>query len=368
MRIGILSMQRVHNYGSFLQAYALKSILENMGHTVLFIDIEQTASPNPMQPETALKKLLSKREYIDRYLIKRYLFSKKNAELDRMFQETQQHYLGILPNEEKVSAQNCDAVVIGSDEVFNCEPNSKWGVSCQRFGDIPDVTTFSYAASCGYTSVSDIAESDHAVIESALGKMKMVSVRDQNTLDFVKHFHIQNAMVNLDPVFIYSFDAEIQEAEALGYPTEPYMIVYAYHNRIDDKKEIATIKKYAKKHGLKTIAIGGSLPWCDEFVVIQPFQVLAWFKHASCIVTDTFHGSVMAAKLNKPFAVFVRDSNRNKLSDLLMRVAVEEHRVDVIQDLEEVLDKPVDYQLTNKIIETERERAIQYLYSVLRID
>lgn len=37
IRIGILSMQRVANYGSFLQAYALKSIFENQGCLCSFI-------------------------------------------------------------------------------------------------------------------------------------------------------------------------------------------------------------------------------------------------------------------------------------------------------------------------------------------
>ncbi|MDE5599568.1 MAG: hypothetical protein K2I49_01380, partial [Ureaplasma sp.] len=32
-------MQQVPNYGSFLQAYGLKSVLENLGHHVNFIDI-----------------------------------------------------------------------------------------------------------------------------------------------------------------------------------------------------------------------------------------------------------------------------------------------------------------------------------------
>ena len=42
MKIDILSMQRVYNYGSFLQAYGLKKLIENKGdHTVSFIDIEQ---------------------------------------------------------------------------------------------------------------------------------------------------------------------------------------------------------------------------------------------------------------------------------------------------------------------------------------
>ena len=40
--VGILSMQRVLNYGSFLQAYALKQLLlKNGADEVCFIDIEK---------------------------------------------------------------------------------------------------------------------------------------------------------------------------------------------------------------------------------------------------------------------------------------------------------------------------------------
>ena len=40
MRVGIISMQRVYNYGSFLQAYALKKTVESLGHECEFIDIK----------------------------------------------------------------------------------------------------------------------------------------------------------------------------------------------------------------------------------------------------------------------------------------------------------------------------------------
>ena len=40
MLIGILSMQRVCNYGSFLQALSLKMQFEALGHEVHFIDIQ----------------------------------------------------------------------------------------------------------------------------------------------------------------------------------------------------------------------------------------------------------------------------------------------------------------------------------------
>ena len=39
-RAGILSMQRIYNYGSFLQAFGLKSILESLGCDVQFVDYE----------------------------------------------------------------------------------------------------------------------------------------------------------------------------------------------------------------------------------------------------------------------------------------------------------------------------------------
>lgn len=38
MEVGIMSVQRVENYRSFLQAYGLKIEIEKLGHTVQFVD------------------------------------------------------------------------------------------------------------------------------------------------------------------------------------------------------------------------------------------------------------------------------------------------------------------------------------------
>ena len=37
IKAGILSMQRIYNYGSFLQAYGLKEILKELGCDVEFV-------------------------------------------------------------------------------------------------------------------------------------------------------------------------------------------------------------------------------------------------------------------------------------------------------------------------------------------
>ena len=37
-KVGIMSMQRIANYGSFLQAYALKQLIEELNCEVQFVD------------------------------------------------------------------------------------------------------------------------------------------------------------------------------------------------------------------------------------------------------------------------------------------------------------------------------------------
>lgn len=357
MIVGILSMQRVINYGSFLQAYALKCELEKMGNDVKFVDIE---SDTELDFKSKVIGIFKKFQLIDRYLLRRIIDSKKNRALNDVLLCAQEKYLGL--DKSRMRSDSCEAVVIGSDEIFNCDSNSVWGINGQRFGDIDNVNfCVSYAASCGYTGIENIRAEDKKTIEKGLKKLSHISVRDRNTFNFVKEMSGRTANYNLDPVLVYDFCKELELGEKEGLPTEPYMVVYAYHNRIDDKVEINSIRNYAKNNGLKTIAIGGSLPWCDDFAVLTPFQVLAYFKNAKCIVTDTFHGTVISAKFNKPVAVIVRDSNYNKLHDLVERLHIQQHVYRKGDNLEAILQTADSYDSCNMEIERGIKDARQYL-------
>ena len=50
-KVGIISMQRIRNYGSFMQAYGLKSMIEDLGHSVEFVDY--TVEPCLVSDESA---------------------------------------------------------------------------------------------------------------------------------------------------------------------------------------------------------------------------------------------------------------------------------------------------------------------------
>lgn len=362
MKIGIISMQRVKNYGSLLQAFALKRMLEQRGHEVSFIDIKVGADAVTPSRIKRFSFMIKKILLVDKYFFKRVEYSKKNKELDRKFEIYQKDYL--LVDKPQLSVDGLDAVLIGSDEIFNCSSKSDIGIDGQRFGLIEgDAFSASYAASCGATSLLDTSENDKQVITRALNNMKAISVRDTNTARFVRNLTGKKPVENLDPVLIYDFKKELNIVKSS--PREPYMVVYAYHNRINTKAEIQAIKGYAKKRGLKTIAIGGSLPWCDEFVVLDPFEVLSYFKNAECIVTDTFHGTVIATKFNKRVAILIRTNNFNKLDDLTRRLCIQKNVAHDASEIERILDNTdFDYSESNEIIDKGKKAALCYFTDI----
>ena len=349
MNIGILSMQKILNYGSFLQAFSLKKQLESRGHDVYFVDIlpgRQIVKQNVNQS--------------DRYALKRiehYFFSKimaRNHIAD---------YKTYLETDKKLPAgEKFDLVIIGSDEVFNATTPSPWGFTKQLFGCVENAKrVVTYAASCGHTDYQ--AAENCGIVEEIRHSMKnlqAVSVRDQNTWEFVRSITGKEPELHLDPVFISDYDAYIPEFKM----RKPYLLVYAYANRISSEQEIQAIKQYAKENGLKTVSVGMQQRWCDENITASAFELLAFVKNAACIVTDTFHGTVFSIKYNKRFAVLVRDSNRNKLAGLLKQFSLDSRIIENPEELRTIMEKPLDFVTTNAYIAAQRQRSEAYLEQV----
>lgn len=352
MKIGILSMQRVENHGSFLQSYALKSILRNLGHEVVFLDIKKGELIASAEADEYHSE---KRKYTPQEFLGRLLVKIKSQKQKNLFKKEQKEYLNL--SEYDSSDEICDVAIIGSDEVFNCTTNAKWGLSTQLFGDIKNAEkTITYAASCGGTTYESVPEKYHGQISQALNKLSAVSVRDGNTFRFVKSYYKGKIEEHLDPVLIYDFEKEIKQPKI----NMPYLLVYSYQNRIQKKAEIESIKSFAAARGLKTVAAGIFQYWCDYNIPADSFEVLGYFQNADYIVTDTFHGSVMSIKFHKDFTVFVRESNQNKLLDLLKKFNLDDRCVKFPSELLESAKK-IDYSSINNKIEYEKQRTIDYL-------
>lgn len=96
----------------------------------------------------------------------------------------------------------------------------------------------------------------------------------------------------------------------------------------------------------------------------SPFEVIAYFKNADCIVTDTFHGTIFSVITHSNFAVFVRGNgygNSEKLRDLLGKLDLKDCIIHIPEEINKILDRDIDYSKTDLVIKEEREKTQSYL-------
>lgn len=353
-KIGIMSMQRITNYGSFLQAYGLKQIIESLGYDVEFVDYEYEGClvVNSKKNIKKLKKLL--------HINKTIKIKKEWKKFESCYKLYLLKYFNIT-NKLNIRPNDIKKLVIGSDEVFNCMQESPVGYSRELFGrNYENIDVISYAASFGYTSIDMIKEMQiDAELFNMLTKFKDISVRDKNSYDIIIKLGLRKPKTNFDPVLIANYDTTKK------VDIENYIIVYTYPGRLN-KEEEKTIKKFAKKYNKKIVSLGFYQQIADINLYIDPLDVFSYFKNADYVITDTFHGTIFSVKSNSNFCTIIRNSNKNKLQDLLKKLNQEDRIITNIQEIEELYHKDINYSYTNKIISAEREKSINYLIKNLK--
>ena len=353
--IGIMTMHRIVNYGSFLQAYGLKKTISSLGYNTRFIDYKYEKTIIEIK-KNYLKKIINN---INIYMY----FQKKKIQktFKTEYKKYISKYLGV--NDEHDYSHGIDTLVIGSDEVFNCLQNYPVGYSKNLFGvGYEDCNVITYAASFGHTDYKKLKEYNiDEEIAKYLNNINKLSVRDQNSYNTIKELTGINSLIHLDPVLISDYDEEIGKVKI---EDNNYIIIYAYTGRLT-KKEEKYIKRFAKKYNKKIISIGFYQRIADKNLIIDPFEVLAYFKNADYVITDTFHGTIFSIKMQTKFCTIIRESNNNKLSYLLQKLNHEKQQLKSIEDIEKKYNDSIDFTKSNNIIKEEREKTITYLKEYL---
>lgn len=365
--VGIMSMQRIANYGSFLQAYALKSMIEELGHTVQFVDYHIGAPVIRDDSESSNKLTRMVKKGVETFHSHAPL-SHKLAFISykRNYASKYLPLLGVTegPNYNPF----LDYMVIGSDEVFNCiQKNTNVGFSPELFGAGNNAgKVITYAASFGNTTIGKLREYGKAEeIAGYLNDIAAISVRDSNSGSIVQELTSREPDYHLDPVLAYDYFGKCNQIPEINVG-EKYLILYAYSGRITDA-EADWIESYAKRKGLKVYAIGGVQKCADRFIDCSPFEVLAYFRNAEEVITDTFHGSIFSVISQRPFTTIVRKSvgngygNEEKLTDLLERLGLTRRMTFNVKETERINQEKPDYAGVQACLEEQRRRTKVYL-------
>lgn len=360
MKIRIITHHAVLNHGALLQLYGLKQVLSKYDSGVCALDYKKNYDFLEDYADLKYNISLKSIPYYMGYLKEKGLGKtihniKKKSILDRFSKD--EHLVG----EYYSRCKDLDVVFIGSDEVFSIEPGLNpffWGMG------VPANYVYAYAGCFGPTDIEFIKQKyAEEYIKAGIKRFNEISVRDLNSQDIIYELSDKKVAQVCDPVILYGY---IQEKKTFTRPMkEKYLLVYSYDNNMNDIMENRYILEYAHKIGVKVISVGFYHKWCDKSVNVNPIELLQWVSYAECVVTDTFHGTVISMVMNTPFATKVR-GNRHKLGYLLLEYKLEEREINEFSDLQRVFSQKIDFDSLNNIMEKKRKEGLLYIENCLR--
>lgn len=339
LRVGILTFHYGINHGSYLQSYALFKTLENLGHNVEIINYGNF-----------MRRL---REYKVFLITKNIKTLINNMRKIRKFKKSHKKFkLGKpLFTHKEVQRKHYDAIVIGSDEVWNFNnPLFNFNYDPIYFGHNLSVNKIiAYAPSFGNVSVK--SKVPQGVIEG-LKRFNAVSVRDENSQRIIEKILGYKPDIVLDPTFLYNFDGEEIEP-----PYKNYILVYATGLK---QKYIEKLKEFGRKQNKKIISIGYKNNWCSiNVITLDPFEWLGYFKNADYVITNTFHGSIYSVIYKKQFISIPHRSKKNKIMSFAKLLSLKNIFID--GDLSLLLNKRVEYDKVIEKIDFLQKKSIKYL-------
>ena len=358
MKIGLLTHYLVNNQGAQLQLLSMCRYLEESGHQVYILTYDKNFDFDKDEKKKNSASILHFPYYVKEYLFKKGIgltvFNVRKA----MKHKRALKGFEFLPYD----TYDVDAVIIGSDEVFSID------VGCNKmmYGHGIKVPSIAYAPSFGRSTTELLKEFGvYALIRDGLINMFMLSARDTHTQVMIKEMTGRDVPLVCDPALLYDGDSYCVPVKEIR---KKYLLVYSYDRHMVEPDEIESIKTYARRHGLITVSCGTYHSWCDRNLVCNAEEWYSYFRKASYVLTDTFHGSVVAMKNHCNLAVYIRESiNSYKLRSLLSETDLEERILPQIsvENLERVFSIGIDYNKVEEKIGEMRKHSEEYLLTAL---
>lgn len=350
MKVGVLTFHKCVNYGSYWQARCLVEWLESRGHEVELMDhdcpcVRKAEARCALQPKLPLR---TPQHELKGYAKKarRFVEAVGRLPLSRRF-----------PLHDPGFARSYDAVIVGSDEVWNFR-HPWYGSKPIFFGDgLMAPRLVSYAASFGNHGAGDGISPLWA---RKLERFSALSVRDRNSFDLVRSGTRREPELVVDPCLLYPAPAR-PERTAGG----KYALVYG-HGFPAWLKSAA--RRWSERAGVRLVSIGYSNDFADEQRISEgPAEFAELVAGTSAVLTNFFHGCIFALLNGKPWATVPSDYRSIKIPDLASMVGADRRLVDETtgdQRFAELLGTPVSRSVLSRIDEL-HARSETYLDEAL---
>lgn len=373
-KVGIITMHRVKNYGSALQAYATQYVVEKLGYECEIIDYQY---PNVYQFERGYYH-----DPVWKFIIKSNLWWlrskwRKHNKLKYRFKQFYKNFLKLSsffdsPQSIRSAPPAYDIYLTGSDQVWN--PKYAKGDTVFLLDFVTSKKKIAYAASFA----SDKLEGQFAnSFKPLLQQYEAISVRESGGKKIIKDLLEKDVPVVLDPTLLLDAD-EWSRLSAMGSrhlcQGQQYILVYMLDYAFDPSPAIYDIiHKLQEQTSYEVISIGR----LDEHRISPyktvreagPLEFLQLFRHASYVITSSFHGTAFAINFGIPFFPVVSPSsiNDDRQISLLRSLGIEKCAIPADVDMNTLeLDRIAEIsQQGNASLQELRKESIGCLKQML---
>lgn len=361
-KIYIITLHRVYNFGSALQAYATQKIFEKYSNDVCIIDYRRPQDiliNRIIGSKSKQDGIIKKIRHIIYVVLRFFSILLKECTIGRFLRKrlkmTKQ-----IKSYKKLKELNLEAdiYVTGSDQTWNSKYNN--GIDPAYYLQFVSnkKNKISFCASIGNVMFSEYEKN---ITKDYLKSYHAISVREPSAKILLENIGLKDVVCLIDPTL------QITKKEWLSLASnrlvkEKYLLLMLLYNEDENATEIA--KNIADRKGLKLV----KLSWeffkpqnVDKLMTHRsPEDFLSLFYYADYIVTNSFHGLCFSINFEKEFVAIRRNEFNTRLEGLLSLFGLS-NRMVTINNFNNVIDNNIDYNIINNILDSERKKADLFL-------
>jgi len=358
MKIDVITLHAVQNYGSVLQALATQEFFRKFGCEVTIIDyirenvkyenlVETWSNGNPVKA-VIIFPTIQRWKKVFRGFCKEHLnLSEKSYTTTADFESY---------------PFTADAYCTGSDQVWNSVWNK--GIIPPLYLDfVPeDKFRFSFSASFGQ---AELTQSEVAETKAYIDSYDFISVREASAKKIIEEqYQYPKATHLLDPTVCMDGDFWRKYSSAPRVKGD-YILIY---NLNRSREFDAYARELSKRTGLKLVRL------CTRYdqilrngksvLVPEIPEFIGLIDNAKYVLTDSFHATAFSMNLNtEPICVYPNEFGGRLKSFLELTGSFQRH-IDSYRDFD-VVNRPVDFDTVNSILYNERQKADEFMRIVL---
>lgn len=359
IKVYLITLQAVQNYGSVLQAYATQKLLEEKGCNVTIInyirrDVGYDRIMETRSGGNFIKKIVLY-PTVNRWHTVFEKFCTDNLNLTKQVFTSEDDLLKYT--------WDADAYCTGSDQVWN----SKWngGILPEFYLSFAPHGAYKFAFSASFGQ-EILQEEEIERTKDYISDYKYISVRERSGKSIVENqYGYPKATRLLDPTLIIEPDFW-RSFGSKRLINEEYILIYNL-NRSKDFDEYA--RKLAKKTGLKLVRlclrydqlyrIGKSI------LVPTVYDFISLIDNAKYVITDSFHATAFSMNMHtEPICIYPKEFGGRIKEFLELTDSVHRH-IKNFDDFD-VVNRPVDFNNVNRILGEERKKADNFLSEVIK--